>query len=549
MFRSEPQIRNGGIQTETKPLEAVIPVIQESVREIRRIQMNLRPAILDDLGILATISWFCREYETTHSNIQIEKKIDLQEHEIPEPLKMAIYRIMQEGMTNITRHSGASLVLLSFRKRDSRIELVVQDNGRGFDLQEAHSSEDSRRGLGLVSMRERAEHSGGSFSIESAKGLWLRTTEGRSILDAESGTFNLPLGYFHDAVERAVQRQINSVSFIPSDLDHEQIQLFMKKLENLGRPFGLTSMLLRDLTGSTANECAIKLSQLYTGKQGIISFDRSHHGQTIATTAISGSPFRREGIPANTVPYAHHAPLGAEIVQLENIIRSSDIAAIIIEPVLGNGGNLFHPPGYFQALRELCDEHDILLIVDEVQTGIGRTGEQFGSTALGIQPDVMTLAKGLANGYPIGAVLFRPELNILKKYHHSFTSGSHLVSIAAANATLEEIGKDGFLEGVRQKSGILKQGLEYLKEKHACISDVRGIGFMWGMEIVSSSGEPDVETTNAIVQHGIEKHDLRLRSSQYCRGNVVKVRPALIASEEELHEIIKRLDASICEAV
>ena len=163
-------IRNSGIQTETKPLEAVIPVIQESVREIRRIQMNLRPAILDDLGILATISWFCREYETTHSNIQIEKEIDIQEHEIPEPLKMAIYRIMQEGMTNITKHSGASFVLLSCRKRDSRIELVVQDNGRGFDLQEAHSSEDSRRGLGLVSMRERAEHSGGSFSIESAKG-------------------------------------------------------------------------------------------------------------------------------------------------------------------------------------------------------------------------------------------------------------------------------------------------------------------------------------------------------------------------------------------
>lgn len=384
-------------------------------------------------------------------------------------------------------------------------------------------------------------------SIESAKGLWLQTTDGRRILDAESGTFNLPLGYFHDAVERAVQKQINSVSFIPSDLDHEQIQLFVRKLEDIGKPFGLTSMLLRDLTGSTANECAIKLSQLYTGKQGIISFDRSHHGQTIATTAISGSPFRREGIPANTVPYAHHAPFGADIAQLETMIRSKDIAAIIIEPVLGNGGNLFHPPGYFQALRELCDEHDVLLIVDEVQTGIGRTGELLGSTVFDIQPDVMTLAKGLANGYPIGAVLFRPELNILKKHHHSFTSGSHLVSIAAANATLDEIGKDGLLEDVRRKSGILQRGLEYLKEQHPCISDVRGIGFMWGLEIISPSGEPDVDTTNAIVQHGIEKHDLRLRSSQYCRGNVVKVRPALIATEDEIQEIITRLDATLGE--
>jgi PAS domain S-box-containing protein len=167
-------IRNSGIQTETKPLEAVIPVIQESVREIRRIQMNLRPAILDDLGILATISWFCREYGATHASIRIEKKIEVQEDEIPEPLKMAIYRIIQEGLTNIHKHSGASLVHLSFRKTDGRIELSIQDNGQGFDLQEAHSSENSRRGLGLVSMRERAEHSGGSFGVESAKGKGTR---------------------------------------------------------------------------------------------------------------------------------------------------------------------------------------------------------------------------------------------------------------------------------------------------------------------------------------------------------------------------------------
>lgn len=163
-------IRNSGIQTETKPLEAVIPVIQESVREIRRIQMNLRPAILDDLGILATISWFCREFEALCQGIQIEKQIDLQEDEIPEPLKMPIYRIMQEGLTNIHKHSGASLVRLSFRKTNGWIELSIQDNGQGFDPQEALSVKSDKSGMGLSSMRERAEHSGGSFAIESAKG-------------------------------------------------------------------------------------------------------------------------------------------------------------------------------------------------------------------------------------------------------------------------------------------------------------------------------------------------------------------------------------------
>ena len=163
-------VRNSGTQTETKPLEVVIPLIQESVREIRRIQMNLRPGILDDLGILATISWFCREFEASCRGIQIEKQIDVQEDEIPEPLKVAIYRIMQEGLTNIQKHSGASLVRLSFRKTDGRIELSIQDNGQGFGPAEALSVKGDKSGMGLSSMRERAEHSGGSFSIESAKG-------------------------------------------------------------------------------------------------------------------------------------------------------------------------------------------------------------------------------------------------------------------------------------------------------------------------------------------------------------------------------------------
>ena len=164
------EIRNSGIKAETKPLEAVIPIIQESVREIRRIQTNLRPAILDDLGILAAISWFCREYEATYPGIHIEKKIDMQEDEVPEPLKMVIYRILQEALNNISKHSGAGLVHLFFRKTNGKMEMDIQDNGQGFDLQNAFSEETPLRGLGLASMRERAEHSGGSFSIESMKG-------------------------------------------------------------------------------------------------------------------------------------------------------------------------------------------------------------------------------------------------------------------------------------------------------------------------------------------------------------------------------------------
>jgi len=155
-------------KTEVEPLESVIPMIQECVREIHRIQTDLRPSALD-LGILATISWLCRDFERIFFGIHIEKQIDVQEAEVHESLRMAIYRILQEALNNIAKHSHANVVHLALRNTDQTIELSIKDNGRGFDLQEAHSMNGSRWGMGLSSMRERTEHLGGSFFIESAK--------------------------------------------------------------------------------------------------------------------------------------------------------------------------------------------------------------------------------------------------------------------------------------------------------------------------------------------------------------------------------------------
>ncbi len=153
-----------------RPLEALIPLIKETVEEVRRIQMDLRPSILDDLGILATLSWFCREFQTIYSGIRIEKQISVEENELPDSLKTVIYRVLQEAMNNIAKHSKTDLVALSLRKTDDSIELVVEDNGRGFDLDKAITVENAPRGLGLATMRERTELSGGAFSIESIKG-------------------------------------------------------------------------------------------------------------------------------------------------------------------------------------------------------------------------------------------------------------------------------------------------------------------------------------------------------------------------------------------
>ncbi len=168
------ETRQSRMKSKAKPLEAIIPIIQEGVREIHRIQQDLRPSILDDLGILATLSWVCREFEATYPAIHIDRLIEMQESDVPDSLKMVIYRILQEALNNISKHSKAELVHLSLRKIERAIELSIQDNGRGFDVREAVFREDTRRGIGLSSMRERAEATGGTFFIESDPGKGTR---------------------------------------------------------------------------------------------------------------------------------------------------------------------------------------------------------------------------------------------------------------------------------------------------------------------------------------------------------------------------------------
>lgn len=151
-------------------LDSIIPRIHEAIDECRRIQLDLRPSMIDDLGLLPTLSWFCRTFEQTYRGIRIEQKIDIADVDIPDPLKIVVFRVTQEAMNNIARHSKADLVRFSLRKLDDRMELVLEDNGRGFSLEEVHSRRTTVKGLGLTSMRERAELSGGSFDIQSADG-------------------------------------------------------------------------------------------------------------------------------------------------------------------------------------------------------------------------------------------------------------------------------------------------------------------------------------------------------------------------------------------
>ena len=151
-------------------LEDIISMVLSGIEETRRLMMNLRPSILDDLGILATINWFCREFQKIYSDIHIEKQIEIEEQEIPDPLKITLFRILQEALNNVAKHSKADHVLLSLRKEENKIHLILKDDGKGFDLNEVTSRESTKRGLGLVSMKERVDLSGGTFDIKSAPG-------------------------------------------------------------------------------------------------------------------------------------------------------------------------------------------------------------------------------------------------------------------------------------------------------------------------------------------------------------------------------------------
>ena len=164
-----------GIETKNQAevaesFKALTPVIQEGIEECRRLQQDLRPSILDDLGLLVTLSWFCRRYQTIYTGIKVDLEQTLEESDIPNPLKVVIFRVTQEGMNNIAKHSKSDVVHMSLRKMDGRIELVLEDNGQGFDLKKVLGSEKTKQGLGLTSMAERTELSGGSFAIESAEG-------------------------------------------------------------------------------------------------------------------------------------------------------------------------------------------------------------------------------------------------------------------------------------------------------------------------------------------------------------------------------------------
>lgn len=396
--------------------------------------------------------------------------------------------------------------------------------------------------------------------IVGGEGVFAVDADGRAYLDCAAGTFNLSLGYQHPAVVEAVQRQAGQLIHVTSSFRAGPVLELAERLVALA-PVGLTRAHLKVTGGSTANEGAIKMAQLATGRRDVVTLFRSHHGQTSATTALSGNAFRRASLPFAPAPglqvpdpYCLRCFYGQDratcglmcvdrIADVLEFAGSGNVAAVLVEPISGNGGNIVPPAGYFTRLRELCDAHELKLLVDEVQTGIGRTGRMFASEHFGITPDAMTLGKGLGgSGVPVAAILSSEELAGLPITDHAFTGGANLLGAAAALATLEVVDDPDFLGNVRETGAHILTRLRDLQARHRCIGDVRGVGLMIGVELVTDTGDPAPELANRLAAEAMG-HGLILRTSRYGRGNVIKIRPPLILTMSEADLICDRLDA------
>ncbi len=281
-------------------------------------------------------------------------------------------------------------------------------------------------------------------------------------------------------------------------------------------------------SGAEAVEAAIKFARKFTGKSGMVAMNGSYHGKSMGALSITFNPkYRKAFMPL--VEKATFSPFG-DIEALRAKI-DKDTSFIIMEPIQGEGGIHPAPEGFLQDVRKLCDENGILLIFDEIQAGLGRTGKMWACDHWNTAPDIMCLAKGIAGGVPMSATLVRPDiLAAMSKGEHSSTFGGNPLSCAAGIATLKALTEDGLVDNAAKMGKIFRDGLEKLKNKHSIIREIRGMGLMIGIEMKFEVKD--------ILMDGISEGVLLLYSGR----NIIRLLPPLVLSEQDITKVLEVLD-------
>lgn len=395
--------------------------------------------------------------------------------------------------------------------------------------------------------------------IARGEGVMVEDVDGNRFLDFMSGIAVSSTGYGHPKVIAAVQEAAaNFLHICGSDFYFESMAALCERLARLA-PGKTPKRVFLTNSGTEATEGAIKLARHATRRTAIIAFKGAFHGRTTGALALTSSKARQHSGFGPLLPDVHHvaypnryrAPAGTSDAQLvaqavdgiEELftrhLDPKDVAAMFVEPIQGEGGYLFPPDGFLRSLRELCDRHGILLVFDEIQCGVGRTGKMWACEHEGVEPDIMLSAKGLGSGMPIGALIARESVDDWKGGAHGSTFGGNPVCCAAALATLDLV-EHGLMANAQALGGRLISGVRAMAERHQFIGDVRGKGLMVGMEFVKDrqSKQPNPESARKAMDTAFE-HGLLLL---VCGKSVVRIAPPLVIDEVDIDRGLSLLD-------
>ncbi|MDD5468133.1 MAG: aspartate aminotransferase family protein [Anaerolineales bacterium] len=401
--------------------------------------------------------------------------------------------------------------------------------------------------------------------VLKADGVYLYAADGKRYLDFTSGIGVTNIGHCHPRVVAAATQQLQAMIHSAVGVTiHQSLLELCEALTEVLPP--KMDMFFFGNSGAEAVEGAIKLARYVSRRPGIIAFEGGFHGRSYGAASVTSvkSKYRDHyepfvpGVYFAPYPYTFRCPLGStpeaalewtlQGIQriFQHQIPPSQVAAFLVEPIQGEGGYIVPPEGFLASLRSLCDEHGIYLIIDEVQSGFGRTGQMFASQLFGVQPDIMAIAKGIASGFPLGAtVASRKLMSQWTAGAHGTTFGGNPVSCAAGVATLQVIRDEDLLSHCREMGARFMQGLRSLQSKYPLIGEVRGAGLMLAMEMVFPGEEkkPNPKAAMKLLEMSLERGLVAYMAGTY--GQVVRFIPPLIVEAEHIDQALGILEEGL----
>jgi len=363
-------------------------------------------------------------------------------------------------------------------------------------------------------------------TIEKGLGSHVWDTDNNEYIDCMGGYGVALVGHRNERVVNAIKSQIEKVITVHSSFYNKTREEFLQTLIGIA-PAVLSQVHLNN-SGAESVEAGIKFARKFTGRKGMVAMKGSYHGKSMGALSLTFNPKYRESFKP-LVEKVTFSPYG-DIDALQTAV-DKDTAFVILEPILGESGIHVPPDGFLQDVRKICDENGSLLVFDEIQSGLGRTGRMWASEHWETTPDIMCLAKGIAGGVPMGATLVRPDiLSVIKKGEHSSTFGGNPLACAAGTATLQALTQDGLVENAKNMGEKFLRGLNDLKSKHKIIREVRGKGLMIGVELKFEVKD--------ILMEGIKKGLLLLYSGR----NILRLLPPLVISDKDVTKSLQILD-------